>query len=88
MKWIIGTFEQIIWTIGTFLQQTRGWDFQISLVCVFWKVNRLNKKLSQEFRFVMLKGYEKFGQKQNRDFQFIFPQNWLISFSQARRSKI
>ena len=88
MTWTIGTFEQIIWTIGTFLQQTRGWNFQISLVCVFSKGNRLNKKVSQEFRFVMLKGFKKFGQKENSGFQFIFPQNWWISFSQARGWKI
>ena len=88
MTWTIGTFEQIIWTIGTFLQQTRGRNFQISLLCVFSKVNRLNKKVSQEFRFVMLKGYEKFGQKENSGFQFIFTENWWISFLQARGSKI
>lgn len=57
------------------------------MVCVFSKVNRLNKKPSQEFRFVMLKGYEKFGQKANSGFQYILPpklMNFILAGSRVK----
>ena len=70
------------------LERARRSKLKVLLVCFFLKVKSLNLKFGQEFPVLTRKGYGKFGAKLNCASQSNNPNNWWISFRQAKRLKL
>ena len=60
---------------------------QILLVCFVYKPNCLIKKLSKQFRFLKLKGHEKFWQKLNGGFEISSKQIGEYFFPAGEKSQ-
>ena len=80
---ILLSFSKVIVTVSANLASFLS-NMTHNLVLFFVeRVNCLDKKFSQEFHFLTLKGHGKFGPKLNPAFPNQPPKNWSICFQRA-----